>query len=163
MFCSRQIMNMFFRTFLFFCTLLVLASCSTSEQIRYNGYENFKVSDIATEPKVNVDVKLHNPNPIGITLKDMSLTVDVDNKPLGTVGLSDKVRVKRKSDFVLPVEFNTTLPQLGGILSSGLTSFISDKELPIGISGRFTIQKFIIFRKTFEFNYTDSLNVKSIK
>lgn len=142
---------------------VLLSACTTPQDLQYTGYENFKVSNVATEPKINVDLKMHYPGPIGATIKDMSLSVSVNDKPIGTVGLADKVHVKRKSDFILPIECNTSLQQLGGVLSSGLSSYFSDKEIPLGLSGEFTIQKFIFFRRTFAFSYSDKLDVKQIK
>ena len=146
-----------------FITVLLLSSCTVTESLQFKGYDNFKVSDIMSEPKINADITLHNPNKIGATIREMNIALSVDNKEIGVVGFSDKVRIKKKSDFVLPIEFNTSLNQLGGVLSFGLTSFISDKEIPVGLAGSITVQKFIFFRKTFEFNYVDELDVKKIK
>jgi len=144
-------------------TVFLLSSCTLTESLQFKGYDNFKVSDIMSEPKINADITLHNPNKIGATIREMEIALSVDNKEIGIVGFSDKVRIKKKSDFVLPIEFNTSLNQLGGVLSFGLTSFISDKEIPVGLTGSITVQKFIFFRKTFEFNYVDALDVKKIK
>ncbi len=144
-------------------TVFLLSSCTVTESLQFKGYDNFKVSDIMSKPKINADITLYNPNKIGATIREMEIALSVDNKEIGVVGFSDKVRIKKKSDFVLPIEFNTSLNQLGGVLSFGLTSFISDKEIPVGLTGSITVQKFIFFRKTFEFNYVDALDVKKIK
>ena len=141
----------------------IMTSCTVSESLQLKGYDNFKVSNIMSDPKINADITLHNPNKIGATIREMEIALSVDNKEIGIIGFSDKVRIKKRSDFVLPIEFNTSLNQLGGVLSFGLTSFISDKEIPVGLTGSITVQKFIFFRKTFEFNYVDELDVKKIK
>ena len=144
-------------------TLVLFASCTVSESLQLKGYDNFKVTNIMSEPQINADITLYNPNKIGATIREMNIALSVDNKEIGVLGFDDKVRIKKRSDFVLPIEFNTSLNQLGGVLSFGLTSFISDKEIPVGLTGSITVQKFIFFRKTFEFNYVDALDVKKIK
>lgn len=140
----------------------LLSACTVSQNMQYTGVNNFSVSDLGSNPKVNVDINLHNPNKIGATIKEMEFTVSVDKQAIGTAGISNKVHVKRSADFIVPVEINTSLDKMGGILSAGLKSFLGNSDVPIGIEGTFTIQKFIFFRKTFQFNYQDDLDVNKI-
>ena len=144
------------------CALIMLNSCASSQEMQYKGFQNFKVSNITQEPKVNVDVKLYNPNFFGATIKSMEFSVMVDNKPIGSAGIVEPIKVKRKSEFVLPVECGTSLDKMGGLLAAGLQSYFSEKEVPVGIEGNITLQKFIFFKRTYAFKYTDELDVKKI-
>lgn len=139
-----------------------MASCTVSQNMQYKGVDNFSIADLANNPKVNVDVNLHNPNRIGATIRTMEFTVLVDNKPIGTAGIDDKVRIKRNADFTIPIEVNTSLDKMGGLLSAGFKSFLGDNSVPVGLTGTFTVQKFIFFRKTFAFEFNEELNVSKI-
>lgn len=158
--------NRFFKShiwILFPILIITFPSCTVSQPLQFKGYENFELSNVTSEPKINADIKLFNPNPVGAIIREMNITLSVDNKTMGVVGFDNKVRIKKRSDFTLPIEFSTSLDQLGGVLSFGLQSFLSDEKIPVGIAGTLTIQKFIFFRKTFAFNYLDELDVKKIK
>lgn len=141
---------------------ILFNSCASSQEMQYQGFQNFKVSNITQEPKVNVDVKLYNPNFFGATIKSMEFSVMVDGKAIGSAGIAEPIRVKRKSVFVLPVECGTSLDKMGGLLATGLQSYFSEKEVPVGIEGNITLQKFIFFKRTYAFNYTDEIDVKKI-
>ncbi|MEZ5014122.1 MAG: LEA type 2 family protein, partial [Chitinophagales bacterium] len=136
--------------------------CTVSQNMQYKGYSNFKVDHVVDDPEIRAEIQLHNPNPIGATIRNMEMHLNVDGKELGHAGIDQKVRVKRRSDFTLPVTMGTTLPQLGAILGGGLTAFITDNEIPLELSGTFTVQKFIFFRKTFAFTYADVLRVDAL-
>lgn len=141
---------------------LFLSSCVSSKDMQYQGFTNFKVNNITYEPKVNVDIKLYNPNFFGGKLKAMEFNVLVDDKIIGSAGIPDPVRIKGKSEFILPVECTTSLDKMGGLLALGLQSYFSSSEVPVGIEGTMTIQKFIFFRRTFAFKYGDEIDIKKI-
>ncbi|MFI5170735.1 MAG: LEA type 2 family protein [Chitinophagales bacterium] len=145
-----------------FIVAIIFSSCTVSQPLQFKGYENFEVTNITSDPKINADIKLHNPNPVGATIREMNITLSIDDKTMGMLGFDDKVRIKKKADFTLPVEFSTSLDQLGGVLSFGLKSFLSDEKIPVGITGTLTVQKFIFFRKTFAFDYTDEIDLKKV-
>ncbi len=144
-----------------FSTLL-FTSCVSSKDMQYQGFTNFKVNNVTSEPKVNVDIKLYNPNFFGAKLKAMEFNVLVDEKVIGSAGIPDPVRIKRKSEFILPIECATSLDKMGGLLALGLQSYFSNSEVPVGIEGTMTIQKFIFFRRTFAFKYDDEIDIKKI-
>lgn len=140
---------------------IALSSCATQE-VAYKNIDNFTVSNVFDTPQVTMDMHLHNPNPIGGTLRNMELTVMLNNKPLGSVQIDDKVRIKRQSDFTVPVTFTTSIGQMGGILSSGISAYFGNDSMPVGLTGSITVQKFLIFRKTFAFDYSDGIKPKEI-
>lgn len=141
---------------------ILLASCASTQELQYKGVDNFTITNVLKEPKVELDLNLHNPNPIGGTIRNMEINIAVDNKELGKVSLDDKVRIKKQSDFTMPISFTTSVSEMGGILSAGLKSFVGQNEMPLGISGEITVQKFLIFRKTFSFDYKDGIDVHDI-
>lgn len=142
--------------------IAVLSSCKISDELQYKGFNNFKLSGDTKNPSVGVDVTLYNPNPIGVKIKTMNLTVDVNHSQLGTIGLDDPVKLKSKQNFTLPIMMETSMDQLQTLTKPGLQSLLFDKPLAFEISGTITLRKFI-FKKTYDFNYADELNVKDIK
>jgi LEA14-like dessication related protein len=142
--------------------IAVLSSCKISDELQYKGFNNFKVSGNMENPSIGVDVTLYNPNPIGVKIKTMNLTVDVNHSQLGTIGLDDPVKLKSKQNFTLPIMMETSMEQLQTLTKPGLQSLLFDKPLAVEISGTITLRKFI-FKKTYDFNYADELNVKDIK
>jgi len=151
-----------FSLLLVVCSTLFLSSCVSSKNMQYQGFTNFKVNNVANEPTVNVDIKLYNPNFFGGKLKAMEFNVLVDDKIIGSAGIPDPIRIKRKSEFILPVECTTSLDKMGGLLALGLQSYFSSSEVPVGIEGTMTVQKFIFFRRTFAFKYDDKIDIKKI-
>jgi hypothetical protein len=141
---------------------VLFASCASTQELQYKGFDNFTVTNVLKEPKVELDLNLYNPNPIGGTIRNMEINIAVDNNELGKVSLDDKVRIKKQSAFTLPISFTTSTSEMGGILSAGLKSFLGQDQMPMGISGEITIQKFLIFRKTFTFEYKDGIDVHDI-
>lgn len=140
---------------------LMFAGCATQEPA-YKGIDHFTVSNVLKEPRVDMDMHLYNPNPIGGTIRALEVQVIVDNKVLGTAQLDEKVRVRKQSEFTMPVSFTTDIGSMGSILSSGLKAFIGDDTMPVGLTGSITVQKFLIFRKTFSFDYSDGLKAREI-
>lgn len=148
--------------FLIVVVILAFTSCATSKEMEYKGFENFTVSGITSQPKMNVDVTLYNPNKIGATLKSMEFTVLVNDKPMGSGGIVEPIRVKKQTEFILPVECTTSLDKMGGLLAAGLKSYLGEEKVPVGLEGAITIQKFYFFRKTYSFKFTDELDIKKI-
>ncbi len=142
--------------------MAALTSCKISDELQYKGFDNFKIAGDMKNPSVGVDVTLYNPNPIGVKIKEMNLSVDVNNSKIGTIGIADPVKLKSRQNFTLPVLMETSLDQLQTLTKPGLESLLFEKPLAVEISGTITLRKFI-FKKTYDFNYTDQLNVKDIQ
>lgn len=141
----------------------ILSSCAPSQPLTYNGVENFKISDIKSEPKINVDLKLHNPNPIGFKLKKINLALTVDNRNIGNLDLDKQIRLRGNQDFTLPLTFTTSVSELSQVIKPGIADVFSGKSIPFDFQGQITVQKFIFFRRTFQFDFNDDVNLNKIK
>lgn len=146
--------------FLFFIS--VLTSCKISDELEYKGFNNFKFTGDVNNPSLGVDVTLYNPNPIGIKLKEMDLTVHINNSEIGNIGIEDPVKLKSRQNFTLPIMMETSLEKLKPLTQPGLQSLLFDKPLAVEITGNITLRKFI-FKKTYDFNYKDEIDVSDIK
>jgi LEA14-like dessication related protein len=152
--------------FYFFASLLLFgvlsSSCSSLKPIQYNGYKNFTIKDVANEPEMQIDIKLHNPNPVGATLRKMELYITIYADTIGRAGIGEKVRMKKKSDFTLPVVFASSYEQLSMLAKPGLDAALNNKEIPFHVNGQVTISKFWIFRKTFTISYADAVKLQEL-
>lgn len=133
------------------------------QTVQYGGFENFNLQDVGSDPKVNVDIKLHNPNPFGATLKNMDLVLSSGNKQIGNVELGKKVHMKRRSDFIVPIEMAASFSQLGALLKPGLETLLNDEGIPLELKGEVTLTKFWIFRKTFQFDVHDDIQFNDVR
>ncbi|MFN0274701.1 MAG: LEA type 2 family protein [Chitinophagales bacterium] len=149
--------------FLFAIFVSVFTSCASLKTLDYKGFDGFQLESLSTAPNVNLNLHLYNPNPIGATLKNMDIALTVNNIIIGNIALEEKVRMKKHSDFVLPIEIGTSITQLGTLAKPGLEAIFSDKGIPFELSGELTLTKFWIFRKKFHFDYIDEVHLKEIK
>ncbi len=141
----------------------MLTSCTTTKPLEYSGYETLRISNVSTDPTVNVDVKLYNPNPVGVKIKNVNIMLEVDHKNIGNIELDKSIKIKSKQEFTLPFTFSSTLSQLGTLASPALKNFLTGGEVPLNLAGTFTLQKFIFFRKIYDFEYNDNLRMKDIQ
>ncbi len=144
-------------------SLLMLTSCTITKPLEYGGYENLRIANVSTDPTVNVDVKLYNPNPVGVKIKAVSMMLEVDDNNIGNIDLDESVKIKSNQEFTLPFTFSSTLPQLGTLVTPALKNFFTGGEIPLKLSGTFTLQKFFLFKKTYDFEYKDNLRMKEIR
>ena len=143
--------------------LIAFSSCSVQQELQYKGYDHFSVTADKNDPKVNINLRLFNPNPVGVKLKEMNLVITVNDTLLGTAELDHPVRIKRKQEFTVPVTFMTSMDQLNSLMQPGLEALLFNRPLSVEITGNMTFRKFIFFKKTLEFNYADELNIGDIK
>lgn len=85
--------------------VLLLSSCEIIEP-ELSGYSNFKFKKMdGKEFDITFDVRVENENGFGMKVKKGSVDVEANNMVLATLTLSDKIKVKRKSDntYTVPV------------------------------------------------------------
>ncbi|MBC8173351.1 MAG: LEA type 2 family protein [Chitinophagales bacterium] len=143
-------------------TMTFLVSCSSIIPLEYRGFQQIKVSESQAEPVINIDMHLHNPNPVGVKIKEMQMHIKVQNQEVGMAGIEDALRIKRRSDFTLPITVQTTYAQLGDVLKNAAGTFLSGKEIPVEVNGTITIKKFIFFKRTYDFIFTENVNASEL-
>lgn len=88
-------------------TALFLTSCSAYKNVQepeLRDIQNVEVIDIGlTQSKAGADIIYFNPNKFNVTLASARGDVYVDDKYIGRFELADKVSVKKKAEFVVPV------------------------------------------------------------
>jgi hypothetical protein len=143
--------------------LLFASACSKFQPLEYKGYSGFQISNENNSPRISTSVQLYNPNKWGGKLKEMDLDVELGNKNIGSINLDEPVKMPRKGMFSLPFSITTTYNDLTTAATGSILDAISGKPVPYNLEGTVTLQKWLIFKKTFDVEYTDSIRLKDLK
>lgn len=130
----------------------------------YRGFRNFTLVLSGSDPLLHFDLDLNNPNAMGITIKGIEVELQINNTVIGTILLDDKVHIRKRSDFTLPLTLHTSYAQLSSLVSgNALSAILKDKSLPFSLSGEMTIRKWIFFHKTIAVQFSDTLHPGMIR
>lgn len=96
---------------LVFSTLIIaalfLTSCKAYKNVQepeFRDIQNVELIDIGlTQSKAGADIIYYNPNNFNITLSTARGDVYVDDKYIGRFELADKVSVRKRDEFIVPV------------------------------------------------------------
>ena len=141
--------------------IIVLTSCAPLKPIEFRSISDFKVKNLTTAPELSVNLNLYNPNSVGGKMKEFDLDFFLSETQIATIQLKN-VRVGSQREFTLPLSTVATYDQIIKFLPSGISSFLNGKDIPVNLTGRVTMKKFL-FKKTFPFQFHDSINTNDIK
>ena len=74
-------------------SVMIFSSCSSFIPLEYKGYNDLTVTTISDTPTVNINLNLYNPNPIGAKLKNIDMTVSIEENEIGTACLDKPVKI----------------------------------------------------------------------
>ena len=155
-------MNSIFRVATFLSLAFVLLeSCAPLKPLEFKSVSDLKIEKLTSSPDLSLNLNLHNPNSFGCTLRDFEFNFLLSETQLASIDLKNN-RLPANSDFTLPVSTVTSYDELIKFLPSGISSFNSGKEIPVTLTGKLTLKKFL-FRKTFPFEFHSSINTKEIQ
>ena len=117
-------MTTFFRYFTFLVAVISLESCLTFKDLEFKGISSHKIEEMSLKNgiKLNLGVKLANPNWFAIKAKGGEVKVKVNGINLGKFKMTRPVRIPKKSDGILEIGIESRLKNL---LGGGLLSLIS--------------------------------------
>lgn len=131
-------------------SLAVFTSCITVKPVEVKNVDNLQLTGITSQPAVQFDVNIHNPNNFGLTLKEFQSTAFLGDKRLTDIFISKKLRIGANSDVSIPLQTQPSLNDIAGMLLSGNSS----KD--VKVDGYITVRKFI-FKKKFPFSVRTKL------
>jgi len=137
-------------------------SCFTMKPVEYKRTENFSVTSNNNSPILNFGLVFHNPNAFGCTISNVESEGTLNNRLVFNAGVATKIRARKKSDFTFPVSAVLAKMDMGQLLGSGINLLLNDEAIPLKVKGKITVRKFI-FSKTYEFDYTQSLDKALLK
>jgi len=89
-------------------------ACTPKEDIVFKGIRNVEVRvGQNNNPELMAQAYFHNPNAMGMKLKEIHVDVLVDGKLSAEVRQKMKLKISPRSDFMVPLEATLSLKELG--------------------------------------------------
>ena len=142
--------------------ILSLSSCFTIKPVEFLNAGNLKSSRNDTDFVMTFDLAMHNPNNWSLRLSKLETEVSIDNHFLGKASLSNVTRLKRNSDFSIPLNANASLNNLINLSALGLNLFFGNQTAVATIKGNLVLKKFI-FRKKMQFEYKEKIDSRILQ
>lgn len=139
----------------------VLASCNSGnvQQPEYRDIQNIRIGEVGVlQTTAIVDLIYYNPNNFGLTLNEARGDVYVDDTYLGRFSLEEKVKVGRRSEFLIPAQIK--LDNIGALRNH--RDIYKKKEAKVRIEGFATVSKAGI-RKDVPIKYEGIQNIEKFR
>ncbi len=121
--------------------IIVLSSCGSVKDIsqpEFRDINNVKLVKVGLlQTTAGADMVFYNQNDFGIQLANASADVYIDNAYVGHFELDQKIQVKKRSEFILPVVFK--LDNIGAIRNQH--DIYKKKEALVRIEGSALVKK----------------------
>jgi LEA14-like dessication related protein len=144
-----------------FSILLGLNACEFDEP-DMGDIKNFKLVELdGNNLDVQFDVDIDNPNAFNFKIKDGDVLIKINEEEMGTVKLSEKIKVKRKSEntYTIPLRIvlnNGTLFKLIKIAQQKTISLVAEGTVKGSVCG---ISKKVPIKETRELSGSDLKNI----
>jgi LEA14-like dessication related protein len=116
-----------------FVGTIVLSSCASYKDVELKGTENVKFDKLdGGKLSISFDAKLNNQNGYTIKIKPSDLDVYIDNIQIGVIHLTEKVKIKRKSESLVEVPLAVELKP-NALLSLGM--ILLKKKVNVRVTG----------------------------
>ena len=112
--------------------ILFVASCTQPKQLQYQDVKNFRIENLNfTKPEIGMDIQFYNPNSFGLTLRDASIDVYINEKLIGNATMNTSFSVPALDTFLMPVTLSADLSK---VLPNAL-QLVFNKEVDVKLSG----------------------------
>jgi LEA14-like dessication related protein len=158
-------MKIAFRCRILLCVsvnLTLFSSCFTIQPVEFKKAENITTNRTDSDFVMTLELAMHNPNNWSIRLSEVETDILIDNMQLGKARLSKSVRLKRNSDFMLPVNAVASLGDLVKLSGLGITLLFGNQNATATIKGNMVLKKFI-FRRKVQFEYKQTIDGKVLQ
>ncbi|MCW5912485.1 MAG: LEA type 2 family protein [Cyclobacteriaceae bacterium] len=93
---------------------ILMQACAPKEDIVFKGIRNVEVQvGKSNNPELLAQAYFHNPNTMGMKLKEIHVDVLVDGKLSAEVRQKMKLKISPRSDFTVPLQATLSLKELG--------------------------------------------------
>jgi LEA14-like dessication related protein len=120
--------------------VVLLSSCGTAniKEPEYRDIREIKLIEVGLlQSTAGIDLVYYNPNNFSVQLSEARGDVYVDNAYLGRFSLDDKVRVGKRSEFIVPALIK--LDMIGAIKNQ--REILKKKEVLVRIDGIARVKK----------------------
>ena len=120
--------------------VVLLSSCGTNniKEPEYRDIRNIRLLEVGPiQSTAGVDLVYYNPNSFGVQVATAQGDIYIDSSYFGQFELSDKVKVKKRSEFTLPALVK--IDMIGAIKNQ--RDLLKKKEALVRIQGTATVKK----------------------
>lgn len=116
------------------CALALIQTSCEFDEPDFSDISNFKFQDLnGNKLNFSFDVKIDNPNTLGFKIKNGKVDVSGNGTKLGTITLTDKIKVKRKSENTYNVPLTLDLTN-GGLFQ--IIKLAAAGEVEVKLDGK---------------------------
>jgi len=120
---TKLIMKNILKYSLILTVILTLQSCAPFKDLEFKGIHDYKVEEFSLKGvKINLGVKLDNPNWFAIKASGGSINIKANGVNLGSFKLTKPVKLPKNSDGVVNIGIESKFKNL---LGSGVMSLLS--------------------------------------
>jgi LEA14-like dessication related protein len=142
--------------------IVLISSCRSTKDVsepEFRDISNIKLIKVGVlQTTAGADLIYYNPNDFGIQLANARGDVYVDNSYFGHFDLGEKVQVRKRSEFVLPVVFK--LDNIGAVKNQ--RDIYKKKEAMVRIEGYALVKK-SGFSKEIPIRYEHMQNIDRLR
>ncbi|TAL59670.1 MAG: hypothetical protein EPN85_08915 [Bacteroidetes bacterium] len=137
----------------------VFISCAEIKPATIGGIENPKVNHLSTAgADFTFDMRIKNPNSMGITVFPSSFDATVNGIDIGKVKLDKRVRIKANSDTTSEFHIKSDFTKVSLADISKIVSMVSSKSAAVSLKGDVKAGKWY-YKKRFPFEYKKSISL----
>ncbi|NOZ47082.1 MAG: LEA type 2 family protein [Chlorobi bacterium] len=134
-----------------FFTILLLPSCLFVKPVKINKIEKIEILTLSTSSaKLNLYLKINNPNFIKIKVTDIDLRVLIDKEQIGSIEEIEDFLIPANTEQEVIVKLNISFNNIFG-KALKIIKLLSKSDARVQIEGNMVIKSFII-SKTIEIN-----------
>ena len=126
--------------------LILFTSCREYQDIEFKQIRDLKVRGIE-DGSLIIDgfAEFHNPNRMGIKLRDAEVEVFVKGKKVAELNSSEKVRIRPNGKFEIPLDAKIDMKGSGFV--GNVLSLLTKKELELEFKGQIEVSRWLIPKK----------------
>ena len=124
---------------LFILIISFAASCNRPEEApEFRFIENVRVTSVSDkEALLNADAVFFNPNDVSMTLRAVDVDVMIEEKEVGRIQQSKKIKIPASSDFRIPLDATFNIGEVG-VLNT-LLGMLGGKKLKVRYVGHIKV------------------------
>ncbi len=139
--------------------LTTFFSCAEIKPATIGGVENPKVNSLSTAGvDFTFDMRIKNPNNMGVTVFPSSFDATVNGIEIGKVKLDKKVRIKANSDNTSEFHIKSDFTKVSLADIAQVVSMVSSKNATVTLKGYVKIGKWY-YKKKFPIEFKKSINL----
>lgn len=139
---------------------LLAVSCSSIQPLKPRALTDLTLRN-GISPRVEAELRMHNPNRIGATLLPSQLEFRLEGVTLGSIHL-ERSRLAARSDFSIPLHAEVTYADLVSSVPAVAVSLLTDRRLTVEVRGQVRLRKFI-FTRRYDLQLRQDLRLRDLR